>query len=36
VIVNLAPKDFEAWSAAQPSDLDVIKYPNGLFLVHKP
>ena len=36
VIVNLAPKDFEAWNAAQPSDLDVIKYPNGLFLVHKP
>jgi hypothetical protein len=36
VIVNLAPKDFETWRATQPSDLDVKKYPLGLFLVHKP
>jgi len=36
VIVNLAPKDFETWRATQPSDIQVNKYPLGLFLVHKP
>ncbi|MFT3892618.1 MAG: hypothetical protein QM730_13365 [Anaerolineales bacterium] len=36
VIVNLAPKDFETWSATQPADIEVFQYPNGLFLVHRP
>lgn len=36
VIVNLVPKDFETWRATQPSDIEVFKYPNGLFLVHRP
>jgi hypothetical protein len=36
VIVNLAPKDFETWRATQPADIDVTKYPLGLFLVHRP
>lgn len=36
VIVNLAPKDFETWRATQPADIQVTKYPLGLFLVHRP
>ena len=36
VIVNLAPKDFETWRATQPDNIKVIKYPLGLFLVHRP
>ncbi len=36
VIVNLVPKDFETWRATQPAGIEVIQYPLGLFLVHKP
>lgn len=36
VIVNLAPKDFETWRTTQSSDIEVTKYPLGLFLVHRP
>jgi hypothetical protein len=36
VIVNLVPKDFEIWRATQPENIEVIQYPLGLFLVHKP
>lgn len=36
LIVNLKPKDFETWAAAQTADIEVTKYPLGLFLVHKP
>ena len=36
VIVNLRPKDFETWRATQPADIEVTKYPLGLFLVHRP
>lgn len=36
VIVNLSPKDFETWRATQPSDIEVIQYRLGLFLVHRP
>jgi hypothetical protein len=35
VIVNLTPKDFETWRATQPADIEVTKYPLGLFLVHR-
>jgi hypothetical protein len=35
IIVNLAPRDFKTWLAAQPSDVDVTKYPNGLYLVQR-
>jgi hypothetical protein len=36
LIVNLAPRDFKTWAATQPVDIEIIKYPLGLFLVHKP
>lgn len=36
VIVNLSPKDFEAWVSTQPGGVKVTQYPQGLFLVQKP
>jgi len=36
VIVNLKPKDYQAWIASQPSSLQVKEYGPGLYLVHKP
>ena len=36
LVVNLKPKDFETWAAMQPADIEVTRYPLGLFLVHKP
>mgnify|MGYP001767478416 CR=1 FL=1 len=36
LVVNLKPKDFETWAATQPADIEVTRYPLGLFLVHKP
>lgn len=36
LIVNLNPKDFEAWRATQPADIQVTHYSLKLFLVHKP
>jgi hypothetical protein len=36
VIANLSPKDFEIWAATLPADIEVIRYPLSLFLVHRP
>jgi hypothetical protein len=36
ILVNLSPKDFETWSASQPAYIKVIKYKQGIYLVHKP
>ena len=36
LIVNLSPKDFEAWAATQSPNIKVTKYKLGLYLVYKP
>lgn len=36
IIVNLKPKDYQAWVASQPSNVRVKEYGPGLYLVHRP